>query len=61
MVQNSPPTDPYGEITPKSVKEVKLEHEDTKEGWQGYVRAIKDWNEKWGSDAQPTPARPYPI
>ena len=61
MVQNSPPTDPYGEITPKSAKEVKLEHEDTKEGWQGYARAIEDWNEKWGSDAQPTPARPYPI
>ena len=56
MVQNSLPTDPYGEIMPKSTKEVKLEHKDTKEGWQGYVRVIEDWNEKWGIDAQPTPA-----
>ena len=61
MVQNSLPTDLYGEITLKSAKEVKLEHEDTKEGWQGYARAIEDWNKKWGIDAQPTPAQPYPM
>ena len=61
IAQSSPLVDPYGEITLKNAKEVKLEHEDTKEGWQSYARAIEDWNEKWGSDVQPTPARPYPI
>lgn len=61
IAQSSPLVDPYGEITLKNAKEVKLEHEDTKEGWQSYTRAIEDWNEKWGSDVQPTPARPYPI
>ena len=45
----------------QSMKEVKLDHEDTKEGWQEYVKAIDDWNEKWGADAQLTAARPYPI
>ena len=46
---------------PKSTKKVKLDHEDTKEGWQGYAKAIDDWNKKWGADAQPTAARLYPI
>ena len=61
MSQEALPGDPYGEITPKTSKEVKLEHEDTKEGWQSYAKAIDDWNEKWGTDAQPIPSRPYPI
>ena len=61
IAQSLPLVDPYGEITPKNAKEVKMEHKDTKEGWQSYARAIEDWNEKWGSDVQPTPAQPYPI
>lgn len=61
MSQGVSPVDLYGEIMPKTSKEVKLEHEDTKEGWQSYAKAIDDWNEKWGTDAQPIPSRLYPI
>ena len=61
MSQGVSPVDPYGEIMPKTLKEVKLEHEDTKEGWQSYAKAIDDWNEKWGTDTQPISLRLYPI
>ena len=30
-------------------------------GWKVYTKAIEEWNEKWGVNAFPTPARPYPI
>ncbi|KAJ7136253.1 hypothetical protein C8R46DRAFT_1234786 [Mycena filopes] len=53
--------DPLDEVAPLTNKVIKLNHENTIQGWKEFQQAQRDWDEKWGANMLPIASRPYPL